>query len=394
MAQKVGARAGLKPDKSAADPALKAVRAALEGPVVDVLRREIPALHALPRGTVYDAVMNDPRLLTECFRLFRERPDLFQAVILDQHQSPVTRDDVMLACGRTLEETVALVVRAAARRHFRRQIDPRARPAPPPPPPLPRVRRWAIALGLAAPPPRPVRAASPSGSDSLFRALRAYLRFDWQIPLLPHYAPMNPALVSTLGERLLDIREAAELRALSAASPAPGERRPPLLLDTARRLMKIGQDRIDPEVLWRVVQQMDLGRLFPHGETERIRRAVAQVAATHDEVIKALLPVLGNDIRRFSVFLMVAFVSLGEPRFKQEFCQEGRGHALRRLGERLAALPVPPPCLETMSQFYQGVLGTAYTGGVEPGGQALLLAHPELVRALDALEPGPLSFAR
>jgi len=395
MTQKFAAAAGqgMELGKSA-DPAVQAVRSALEGPVIEVLRREVPNLQTLPRGAAYDVVMNDPRLLAECFHVFRSRPDLFREVIVDGDHRPVTRDDTMLACGRTLGDAVALVVRAAARRHFRRRLEDRPRLAPPPPRQMPPLRRWAISLGLAAPPPRPVASvAPPSRAEQLYRAIRSSLRFDWQVPLIPHYVPLSPALVTHLGERLLDIREAAELRALAAPGGTPTDGRSPLLLDGARRLMMPGQDRIDAELLWRVVQQMDLGRLFPNSETERIRRAVAQVSAVHGEVIRALLPVLGDDIRRFTVFLMVAFVSLGEPRFKQEFCQEGRGHATRRLGERLAPLPPPPPCLDDMNRFYQAVLGTAYAGGVEPSGEALLLSHPDLVRALDALGPVPASFA-
>lgn len=389
MTQKMEAGAGADLGRSS-DPAVVAVRSALEGPVIEVLRREIPNLQTLPRGAAYDVVMNDPRLLAECFHLFRSRPELFREVVVDGERRPVTRDESLLACGRTLGDAVALVVRAAARRHFRRRLDDGpARLAAPVVPEVPVLKRWAISLGLAEPPRRPRRSTAPSRADELYRAIRAHLCFDWQVPLIPHYVPMTPALVTSLGPRLLDVREAAELRALAAPGGAPADGRAPLLLDGARRLMVSGHDRIDAEVLWRVVQQMDLGRLFPHGETERIRRAVAQVSAVQGEVIRVLLPVLGDDIRRFTVFLMVAFVVLGEPRFKQDFCHEGRAHAVRRLAERLAPLPVPPPSLDEMNRFYQAVLGTAYAGGAEPNGEALLMTHPDLVRALDALGPVP-----
>jgi hypothetical protein len=168
-----------------------------------------------------------------------------------------------------------------------------------------------------------------------------------------------------------------------------------------------GRDAIDAEVLWRVVQQMDLSRLFPRTESIQIRRSVAQVSAVHPDVVRALLPVLGGDIRRFTAFLMIAFVTLGEQRFKQDFCHDNQVHAARRLAERLAEMTPPAPSLDEMRTAYQAVLATAYVGGVEsarphddaPGGapaarseplrpgagRPLVAAHPQLARALDAL---------
>jgi len=369
---------------TSSDPAIAAVKTGLQTGVIDVFWREIPNLRTLPRGAAYDAVMNDPRMLDECFRLFRARPDLFREVITDAERRPATSDQTVLSCGKTLGEAVALVVRASARRHFRQRLDGRVRLGPPPPRPS-ALKRIAIALGLAQPPRITAQPRKPSRSEQLYRAIRSYLRFDWQVPLIPHYAPMAPALVADLGARLLDIREVAELRALAAPGATPRDGRPPLLLDTARRLLIQGRDAIDGEVLGRVVQQMDLARLFPGAEPDRVRRIVAQVAAVHSEVIRALLPVLGNDLRRFTVFLMVAYATLGEQRFKQDFCQEGRGHAVRQLGERLDLLPLPPPTLDEMSRLYQAVLSTAYVGGVEASGERLLTGHPDLVRALDAM---------
>ncbi|CCG41475.1 hypothetical protein [Magnetospirillum molischianum] len=376
-------RRGLELGKSS-DPSIAAVKAGIEGEVIEVMWREIPNLRSLPRGSAYDVVMNDPRMLDECLRLFRSRPDLFRDIVTDANHQPVTSDQTILSCGRSLGDAIALVVRASARRHFRQRLDGRVRMGPPVPQPS-ALKRMAIAFGLASAPVAKTAPRAPSRSDVLYRAIRSYLRFDWQVPLIPHYAPMTPALVADLGARLLDVREVAELRALSAPGVTPRDGRPPLLLDNARRLLLQGRDAIDAEILWRVVQQMHLARLFPDAESDSIRRVVAQVSAVHSEVIRALLPVLGNDIRRFTVFLMVAFVTLGEQRFKQDFCHEGRGYAVRKLGERLDLLPPPPPTLDEMSRVYKAVLATAYVGGVEAKGESLLKAHPELVRALDAM---------
>ncbi|MDO8606036.1 MAG: hypothetical protein Q7R40_05840 [Phaeospirillum sp.] len=378
------------------DPGVEAIRGALEGPVIDVFRREVGELKHLPRPAAYEAVMNDPKMLDRCFRLFRTQPELFRDVVVSGARKPVLEDQGVLSCGRTLADAVALVVRASARRYFRAKLDFRRFKSPVVKIPL--LRRVAISLGLANPPvvrkgPKPV-----SRSEALYTAIREHLQFDWQVLLIPHYAPMTPALVTDLGSRLLDIREAAELQALSAPGATPRDGRTPLLLDGAQRLMMPGRDAVDAEILWRVVQQMDLARLFPKAEANQIRRSVAQVSAIHGDVIKALMPALGGEIRRFTAFLMIAYVTLGEQRFKQEFCQGGQVHAARKLAERLAKVAAPPLSLEEMKRVYQAVLSTAYVGGVESdaSGEALLKARPELLKALGALgggKPVPASIS-
>jgi hypothetical protein len=371
---------------SNSDPGVEAIRAALEGPVIEVMRREVLGLKGLPRNAAYDKAMNDPKILDECLRLFRGRSDLFASVVIDADRRPVTADPDVLACGRTLAEAVALVVRAAARRYFRAKLDFRSR-FQAPPPKVSMMKKVGLALGLAHPPPAHRPAVKPHArSEALYQAIREHLRFDWQVRLIPHYTPMSPNLVSDLGSRLLDIREAAELQALSSPGNMPRDGRVPLLLDDARRLMAAGKDAIDGEILWRVVTQMDLGRLLPKPDVSLLRRAVAQVSATHADVIRSLLPVLGGDIRRFTAFLMIAFTTLGEQRFKQDFCQSGQVHAARKLAERIAKAESPPPCLDDMKRVYGALLSTAYVGGVEAE-VSRLDKQPRLKQALEALGP-------
>ena len=372
------------------DPGIEAIRTALEGPVIDVFRREIPELKHLPRAAAYDAVMNDPKMLDRCFRMFRSHPDLFAEVVIDRGRLPVTYDGAVLSCGRTLAEAVALVVRASARRYFKAKLDFRSRFQLPPPKPS-MAKRLGVALGLSSVPPVKKPPKASLRSEALYQSIRDYLQFDWQVLLIPHYAPMAPALVADLGLRLLDIREVSELQALSSPGAMPRDGRPPLLLDTAERLMMPGRDAIDAEVLWRVVQQMDLIRLFSKADANQIRRSVAQVSAMHGEVLKVLLPVFGGDIRRFTAFVMIAFTTLGEQRFKQDFCQNGQVHAVRKLAERLEKIVVPLPCLDEMKLAYQSVLETAYTGGIEVG--SVLKARPGLRNALDSLGKAPASIS-
>ena len=334
--------------------------AALQGEVSAVFRRELPDLGRLDAGTnVYETVMNDTTLLASCFSLFRARPELFAATVTDAERRPVVADDGLLACGRTLGEAVALIVRAAARRHFRRKLGPAGGSASPYHDRLPLWRRWLVKAGMMPPPPPQVRTITGAG-DALFAVIRDYLRFDWQAGLIPHYTPLEPAMVVKLGPRLLDIREPAELRALASreerANMAGGGQ--PLLLDSAKRLIKPSGDTIDGEVLWKVCTQMDLGRLFPGRDSGHLRRVLAHIAGTSTEAIVLLMPVLGDDIRRFVTFLYVAYAELGEDEYRQSFAAGGAtAWMVRRYADRLAqSQPLPPPAFQTMRDCFAAVI--------------------------------------
>jgi len=168
------------------------VNFALQGPVVDILGQFLPELNVLPRNRAYDTIMDDLGLLTRCFEVFRREPERFRTILVDERKRPVTDDSVPLSCGRSLAEVIAMVVRTAAKRFFRRT--------------LPQT-------------PRPTE--TQSRADELYDAIRAYLLYEWQVPLVPTYAGMEPSLVRRIGARLLEAREAASLARLIADPDAP-----------------------------------------------------------------------------------------------------------------------------------------------------------------------------
>ncbi|MBX9634296.1 MAG: hypothetical protein K2X44_04875, partial [Magnetospirillum sp.] len=216
---------------------------ALKGDLVVVFQREVPALADLGRDAAYEAVMNDPELLHVCFQLFRSRPDLFTGLVVDGDRKPVTSDDGGLWCGRTLGEAITLVVRASARRYFRRKLGSTKRVAVKPKRPAGMLERLGVSLGLVTP-AQPVTRKVVGAGDRLFEVIRDQLRFDWQAALIPHYTPLAPEMVTQLGARLLDIREPSELRALASREERAGlaDGSPPLLLDNAKRLIKPSGD--------------------------------------------------------------------------------------------------------------------------------------------------------
>lgn len=193
-----------------------AIHEALRGPVVDVLVDCVPQLNGLPRDSVYETIMDNPRLADACFKLFRGQRSRFDEVVTRPDGTPVTEDSDVMSCGRTLSEAVTLVVRAVAKRYFNtfdRTLAPR-RPAPPKPPQPSAFARFMIALGLKARPQANGNGGKPTRAEELYRAFREFLVYEWQVPLIPHYAPLPVSVVTAVGPLLLLLREPAQIEAL------------------------------------------------------------------------------------------------------------------------------------------------------------------------------------
>ncbi len=198
--------------------AVRRVNESLQGPVAEILARFVPELRSLPPGKAYERTLDDIGLLQRCFTAFRAERDSFHPLLVDDQQRPVADDRAPLSCGRTLEQVVAMIVRTAAKRYFRRTLGPAGHH------PLleERLRQQIPAKGmvhrlasaLVPPPPRATPPARPvrSKADELYDAIKTHLLHEWQVPLVPTYAEMSPSLARALGAKLLELRDPAELR--------------------------------------------------------------------------------------------------------------------------------------------------------------------------------------
>lgn len=313
------------------------VRTVLRRDIADILRENLPALAMVPHDKVYDRVMDDPNLLHQGFQLFRAQPELFKGVVITPQRLFPTSDGDVLWCGRTLAEVIALVVRACARRYFKRRLSgPKPKPLP-----LPKVGLFqgiAISLGLAEPPKRPKRKHWPSPAEKLYTALRNLLQFEWQVPLIPAYAALTPQLVAKMGPSLLEVHDPLKLQVLAdqTAEAAVVDGKLPLLLDRAQRLLIPNADTINAEVLWSVCQKMRMAALFPGYDIAEMRKAVSLVAATSPAALKHLLPVLGDDIRKFTLYLFTAYGKFGPVRYRQVLGVDGQTWVVEAMAKRAA----------------------------------------------------------
>ncbi|CAA7626241.1 hypothetical protein [Magnetospirillum sp. UT-4] len=341
-----------------ADP-VESIRTVLRREVSDVLHRHLPALALVPPAKVYDRVLDDPLILAQAFRLLRERPELFQDVVVTPARLFPGSDEDPLACGRTLAEVVALLVRACARRYFRRRLRGHA-PVFRPPQPGP-LARLALTLGLAKARPQPKRPAPASPGERLFRAMRDWLLYEWQVPLIPTYAALSPELVTALGPQLLEYRDPLKVQLLSEHSTerALVEGKAPLLLGPAHRLLTGAGDSINADILWSVCQKMRMAALFPGFDTAELRKAVSAVAATSPQALKLLMPVLGGDIRLFTLYLFTAYGVFGPIRYRQVLGADGRKWMLEAMARRIARGPALKGTHEEMKATIESWLDQA-----------------------------------
>jgi hypothetical protein len=198
---------------SAARLARQAINQTLAGPVIARLGEYVPELAWLPRGREMEMALRDCGLLDRCFIAFRAHRSEFRPLLMDRRGRPVESDNAPLACGRTVNQVVAMIVRSAAKRHFRTRLDgfPPGRAA--------RLQRpeglgWTGMLTWMNERMEDGRSRKgKSAGDRLYDAIRRYLLHDWQVPIIPQYARMTPPEVCSLGSRILDFRDAAQLSA-------------------------------------------------------------------------------------------------------------------------------------------------------------------------------------
>ena len=324
--------------------AVRRVNDTLRGPVADVVSQYLPELRGLPRGMVYERALDDLDLLSRCFEVFRRERKQFRYIVVDGRHRPVAEDNVPLSCGRTLQQVTAMVVRTAAKRYFRRTLDPAAAKA--------------LQHRPAAQLKRPVAVRKPkvqSAADDLYEAIKDYLLHDWQVPLVPAYADMSPGLVRTLGARLLTIRRVEELRRLIAdpdpaavdrllaeldAAAAEPEVEVAPVADLCALLLSPDGQRLRPEAFNQALLAPEVRSQLPQADTvvrvNEVLRDVGGVPA------RLLLTGLRLTTEQLAVVIFNARQAVGPEVFLRLFGQPGKPELVLRVVERGIAAGIGP----------------------------------------------------
>jgi len=338
-----------RPPSSTRSQAIRRINLTLEGPVADVLAQMVPELKKLPRRGVLERVLDDPDLLDRCFKAFRAEPERFSALLIDRQNLPIDQADAMLACGRTLDEVVAMVVRTCAKRQFRQRLDGVSRPLrggadrPRGKSPDSLLKRLSQ---LFSPPPPPRR----SRGDILYDSFKEHLRHDWQVALVPDYSTLSPQLVRRMGARILDYRIPEDIKRLrespfnpppptrlpepaaeSAAAlppprpPAPGPGMPPPPVagpggDARARIADIltaDQKRLRPEAFTLILLNPEVRAAL--SQPEQTVRLTGQLAEVGGLPAKRLIGELGLRPEQLVVMVLTIYEMVGAEMFRRSF---------------------------------------------------------------------------
>lgn len=346
--------------------AIRKVNDTLQGTVVDILSQLVPELKKLPRAQAYERTLDDIGLLDRCFTAFRAERQRFTAILVDSSRQPVTDDKTVMPCGRSLEQVVAMIVRTAAKRYFRRRLSPMAADKPL----APRLHAEAakgliqrVAAAFADDKPGKPQAPRRSLADELYDALKENLVHEWQVPLVPTYASMAPNLARELGAKLLDIRDLAQLQKIvddpseaaklfdigedeaRQATTAPAESSAGHKDERARLsdILAPGGARLKTDAFNTVLRKDELRALVKDGHsTPRMAEVLSGVGGMP---AKLLVAELGLRMDQLATLLLVANEALGPDMFVRMFGQPGDTNMVMKVTQkaRLAGLSQRTP---------------------------------------------------
>lgn len=158
----------------------------------------------LKAGIDYADMLGKPLLLQALIEAYRANRDLAADLALDAFGQPVNRDDVPLVCGITLAQICQMLVYTCAKRIF---VDSDLDTKPPQP-----AKKLTELFRRKTPPPM-----AKSEGERKLAELKAYLAFDWQLPLLKYYYFFfDRHQLVELGRDLLLLRDPIQLEMVAA----------------------------------------------------------------------------------------------------------------------------------------------------------------------------------
>lgn len=299
--------------------AVRFINETLKGPVAEIFRTLVPAFGRIEGEEFYDTVMASSELLHGCISIFHRHRDAFRNLLIDARGRAVNDDFVRLRCGRSIHDIIAMIVRTHAKRHFRKT--------------------------LGGDPNDPT-----SKAGRLYQAMSEYLIHDWQVQLVPHYAPMPVHKVQEMGPRLLDIREAEMLDAITAASAPPPVRAlpdspPPLPprfevqvpagAGPSRQAKPSFSGTAQEEFWWEAITDRNVTAVLGSRSGHEMRELVAALAGVNDAVRSELFAGLSLSTLQAAVCLTTAFRVMGRNGFGAVFGMPGKPQMVSNIALRL-----------------------------------------------------------
>lgn len=333
--------------------------ASLKGPVASRLQTLIPAL--APLDDPYHMVMESPDLLYGCLQVFRKQRGKFADFLVDAEGKPVTDDVTPLSCGRSVNDLIGMIVRSGARQYANKRFGNQGSKTQ-----LPLVtpqtrsllkKLAALVTGNWREDELPKSGPSRTYADEFYEAIRDLLQYDWQVPLIPHYAELPAKLIRELGEGLTTLRNPEGIAALANIGRRNVEEARKVLSEPMMREMLDSQPLATEgvaflgktmfEFMHGIVYER-MGSKFWEMFTDNYRLEAMEDQGARDLAeMSAYLHILSGDaIYRMTeklqayqlpVFLDTAWEVLGEAEFIAVFGIPGKPGLVRRFAEKAAA---------------------------------------------------------
>jgi hypothetical protein len=353
---------------AAADPAAalrKEIVTTLKGPVCQRLAKVIPALAA--SEDVYGTVMSSPELLFACLQLFHRMREPFQDLLVDSTGALVLTDDVALRCGRSIDEIIGMIVRSGARAYIDRRFAPQAKaPAPTATPTLLERLRKMVSSKWENDAAVPPKVGQLTQADIFYAAIKDNLDYDWQVPLIPHFAELPVKLIAEMGKGVTTLRTPEAIHALANIGRRSMEEARRILSDDMMREMLdtqplaaqgvafLGKEKYEflhstvyetmGEKFWDMC--LDTGRLEametrPAKELEQLAQYLHIISG---ETIQMMLEKF--QFWQLALFLDVGYQKLGEETFTAIFGVPGNPVIAKRFTDKVTFFKADKPGCE------------------------------------------------
>jgi len=326
----------------------------IKGPVTERLTSLIPALASFPDP--YASVLATPELLHACMQLIRTRRDHFQEFLVDATGAPVTEDDRPLRCERSLDQIISMVVRSGAKAYGIKRFVPTEAPKTPvktePKTLLEKLTHLVSGKWGEAEIPKP----QPTQADQFYNAIKDYLDYDWQVPLIPYFAELPVKLIRELGRGLTTLRTPEGIAALADIGRHSMDQAKRIMSDAMMREMLdtqplaakgiafLGKERYDflhgavydkmGEKFWEMCVDCDRLEAMEVQNAKDLEQMASHLHILSADSINQIIRFL--QFSQIPIFLDVGTEKLGEEKFTEIFGTPGNKKLTKMFCEKIS----------------------------------------------------------
>ena len=351
--KKPAATGAAKPmDKDAAHR--KEIITTIKGPVTDKVTKLIPALAAFPNP--YASVLATPDLLFACMQLIKTKREHFSAFLGDAAGNAVAEDDKPLRCERSVDQIISMVVRSGAKAYATKRFAPTEAPKGPTKAAPKTLLEKITALVSGKWGDMEVPKPSLTQADTFYEAIKDYLDYDWQVPLIPYFAELPVKLIREMGRGVTTLRTPEGIAALADIGRHSMDQAKRILSDDMMREMLDTQPLAAKGIAFLGKERYD----FLHGtvydkmgekfwemcvDTDRLEAMEVQNAKDLEQMASHLHILSGETINqivrflRFSqipIILEVGTEKLGEVKFAEIFGVPGNKKLVKMFCEKIS----------------------------------------------------------